>query len=1051
MKKLILLAFIVSCFSSFSQITVDAAVDAVGAMETLLGENVTVSNVTWSGAASQIGVFDCVDCGLDFNSGVIMSSGDVALAVGPNNQGAAGISLLTGAVNDADMTLAEPTNLQFFDLAILEFDFVALGDSVWFDYIWASDEYPNFINGGEGGGINDQFAFFMSGPGIDGIFSDGAENLAVIPGTDLAVTNFNINNGNTGTNGPCANCEYYVHNGTGAPGEPQFTDETVVQYDGYTTGLRAIKGGLICGETYHLKIAIADVGDGIYDSAVILKAGSLSSNLTVQVELVIEATNEDGVMNEECGISTLTFTRPEAIAADLPFTVNIEYSGDAENGVDYTLLPETVSFLPGETEISFTVDAFEDGVIEGLESVILDMQSVAVCEGESVPSTFEFFITESQPLDVSGYDIEICDGDSIELAPIINGGSGGFLYDWSTTEETPSIIVQPAVSSTYSVNISDTCIADAGMGEFIVNVASFPAMGLTSNPATIEIGCNWFGETLTLSGSGGDGNYSYAWYQDGAEEPSFFGPTLSLWNSAITELVGEVTDGCGTQFSIDIPVNFNVPELEVDIPEEVFICPGDYTIDATILGGTAPYNFSWYDQAFNFTFEEDYSGNTTVDEVINFSVSDGCGLFFNQLVNVTIVAPIPLIIDAGEDTEGACLEDVILSGTVTSGVEPYEHSWMTLDNTPVGNNDQTTFTVSQDETIIYTVADNCGQEETDTLEITLVQVPLEISMPEFLTGDCTEEFQIEAEPNLENVNITYSWSGSPEIEVMADNVVTYQSLESATIEVTADAGCGNETTENTEIIVVSPPITSSIVPDTTICLGGIAALSVTADGGSGELAYLWSALGSTDSFVSVDPSTDSTYFVTITDECTNQIIQSVEVNVDNISVSYTTESDDLYSALFTPVIVPECLDCSYNWSFSDGNNSDEEMPYHTFTESGYIGAFLEVTTPAGCIAEFTGLVNVPPIVYIPNSFTPDNDGVNDAFKVEIAGIDDYQLTIFNRWGEMVFSSNDPSEAWTGDFNKGSHYVPEGVYSYVLEYRSLDSQAEVRKGTVTVIR
>jgi len=92
--------------------------------------------------------------------------------------------------SDVDLDILNPNSAgDFNDIAVLEFDFVALGDSVWFDYVFASDEYPEF----SGSSFNDTFGFFMSGPGINGPYSDNSENLAVIPGTDVGVTINNVN------------------------------------------------------------------------------------------------------------------------------------------------------------------------------------------------------------------------------------------------------------------------------------------------------------------------------------------------------------------------------------------------------------------------------------------------------------------------------------------------------------------------------------------------------------------------------------------------------------------------------------------------------------------------------------------------------------------------------------------------------------------------------------------------------------------------------------------------------------------------------------------
>src|SRR5690606_19343367 len=123
--------------------------------------------------------------------------------------------------------------------AILEFDFIPTGDSVKFRYSFGSEEYPEYVNAG----VNDAFAFFLSGPDPAG-GSYTNKNVALIPGTSTPVSIDNVNAG--------ANATYYRSN----------TTNTInCQFDGFTKVLYALEK-VVCGQTYHIKIAIADGGDG---------------------------------------------------------------------------------------------------------------------------------------------------------------------------------------------------------------------------------------------------------------------------------------------------------------------------------------------------------------------------------------------------------------------------------------------------------------------------------------------------------------------------------------------------------------------------------------------------------------------------------------------------------------------------------------------------------------------------------------------------------------------------------------------------------------------
>ncbi|HMI06460.1 MAG TPA: choice-of-anchor L domain-containing protein [Flavobacterium sp.] len=197
---------------------------------------------------------------LGLSAGVMLSTGKSQMALGPNDQGGKSIpSAFATYTTDAD--LASLTTNSIGNAVVLEFDFVATGLELNFDYVFASEEYPEFTNSG----FNDVFGFFLSGPGLSGPYSGGAVNIALVPSTTVPITINNVNNGGTNT-GPCEYCTYYVNNGTGTT--PLANPS--IQYDGFTTVLRATSA-LVCGQTYHIKLAIANVGDNAWDSAVFLK------------------------------------------------------------------------------------------------------------------------------------------------------------------------------------------------------------------------------------------------------------------------------------------------------------------------------------------------------------------------------------------------------------------------------------------------------------------------------------------------------------------------------------------------------------------------------------------------------------------------------------------------------------------------------------------------------------------------------------------------------------------------------------------------------------
>jgi hypothetical protein len=226
----------------------------------LLGQNVSVSNITFNGGSANVvspsvGGFDCPNCNLNIFSGFAMTTGDVAGLVGPNNissfngngtGGAAGqdpdlLDLIQELIPGAD-----PNIVDVNDWVIIEFDFVPLGDTLQFQYVWASEEYDEFV----GTNFNDIFGFFISGPGISGPYANNAANIARVPDTNAPVAISTINNGN-GNTGPCTSCDYYNQDGQYAAipfDDPIHSDPYYMQLDGYTDVLTAT-AIVQCGET----------------------------------------------------------------------------------------------------------------------------------------------------------------------------------------------------------------------------------------------------------------------------------------------------------------------------------------------------------------------------------------------------------------------------------------------------------------------------------------------------------------------------------------------------------------------------------------------------------------------------------------------------------------------------------------------------------------------------------------------------------------------------------------------------------------------------------
>jgi hypothetical protein len=249
--KLILLTgiFFASFIPAKSQLLqVTSEITPEEMVEMLIGSGLDYDNVVFAGADASRGSFWGGPGNIGLGNGIILTSGNVNLAPGPNNSSSAGASNDTPGDND----LQSLAGVNTFDACVLEFDFVPFYEHVWFDFVFGSEEYPEYINQ-----FNDVFGFFISGPGITGPFSNNSKNIALIPGTDIPVSINNVNEEN--------NSAYYVVN-----------DSNFIQYDGFTTVFTA-ESAVMPMQTYHIKLAIGDGVDHVFDSGVLLQASSFCS------------------------------------------------------------------------------------------------------------------------------------------------------------------------------------------------------------------------------------------------------------------------------------------------------------------------------------------------------------------------------------------------------------------------------------------------------------------------------------------------------------------------------------------------------------------------------------------------------------------------------------------------------------------------------------------------------------------------------------------------------------------------------------------------------
>lgn len=421
-----LLLLIFSLHISYAQLDVTTGYTAMELAEMLSGGGVTIEDATLDCTSQAFGKFECIDCNLGIDSGFILTTGKAIYAEGPNNSGSTGFS--NGTTGDSDLE-ALPGVGTTYDRCILEIDFIPSCDTVKFDYAFGSDEYNEFV-----GSINDVFALWISGPGIIGVV-----NIALIPGTTLPVTIDNVNLGSYAT--------YYNNNPSAGVA---LTDPYYIEYDGFTDVFEAFSI-VIPGETYHLKFAIADESDHVYDSGVFFKAGSLEAGISAS--FVLPGTG--------FGLASYCTSSSDPTPEMVPGAIIGEFTATPEGLV---IDPSTGTIdisesIPGTYTITNTVIGLACGVLDTVTSssdVLITELPIGIFSYPESP----FCTDETDPSPTPGTDAQLGTfsatpaGLSIASATGIIDLSASTAGTYTVTNYINSADGCPSVTSTTSVTIS---------------------------------------------------------------------------------------------------------------------------------------------------------------------------------------------------------------------------------------------------------------------------------------------------------------------------------------------------------------------------------------------------------------------------------------------------------------------------------------------------------------------------------------------------------------------------------------------------------------------
>jgi len=574
-----------------------------------------VSNIQRIGDARGLGYFDQGSSSIGFPNGIILASGKITNAEGPNQSNEQTSSFGDDSF-DADLKALSSGDI--FDNVGIEFDFVPQKEWVSFSYVFASEEYCEFV----GSIFNDVFGFFVSGPGINGPFDRNAINVARIPDTDEYVAINNVNHEK--------NREYYVKNELRRdaercriPYQPAFENE--IEYDGFTVRLKATFKVIPC-QTYHIRLVIGDVGDDQLDSAVFLAAKSFDIGPEVSVTYIPDnGPINNNLLTEGCNSGSLVFTRTDLqnLDQDLPVNYSFTENSEALPGIDFPELPQPLIIPANALEVRIPFAAIPDQLTEGQEALGILIQSA--CECLDVNKTTLRIADPAAPA-LAQDTLLVCQGEQVMLTPVFRQGTPPFTYRWEDGSTQSSLTIPQFNTTTgFRLTVTDFC-GDSLATTLYAQAQTPPGLTLSATSYT------WCAPQITqipiqLNGSP-PWSLTYLLNDQAQQLDNLTTPLVNIPvnQPGILRLL-ELTDArCSQTINTSIRIEDTGPKAEVALTP--LQCPeaADARIDLTI-DSPYPYQIDW-----NQEVNQPETPSALVSGIYAFTITDSQNCTFSDSI-----------------------------------------------------------------------------------------------------------------------------------------------------------------------------------------------------------------------------------------------------------------------------------------------------------------------------------------------------------------------------------------------------------------------------------
>ncbi|MFM1875641.1 MAG: hypothetical protein RL266_1378 [Bacteroidota bacterium] len=651
--------------------------------------------------------------------------------------------------------------------------------------------------------------------------------------------------------------------------------------------------------------------------------------------------------------------------------------------------------------------------------------------GNQTPSgtTFTFDVEFIGP-DVSVINVvhTNCGLDQGSAEAVVTNGTGPFSYNWNSSPQQTTPIASDLGPGTYRIRVID---ANGCQDRVNVTIENNSPFDLT-NTAVTPVTCNGLSDgTAQLIPTGGQAPYTISW----SSNPVQTGQLATGLPAG--QITATVTDNTGC--TEDVTLNVNQPSaMVIDVASVRPDCGfANGTLTATVTGGAGGYAYSW-DTA---PVQTSAALNNISTGIYTLTVTDQSGCSATETTILTNnFAPTADITDRIPDCgQGTGSVTVI----PTSGVAPYAFSWNT---SPIQTSATATGLSTGDYFVTITDANSCVQIL--NVKIDSIAAPaLDVVSTQPTCGNSDGSLLANVSNGTEP--FLFAWSSSANTTDLETGLPegTY------TVSVTDAIGCTDMTTVD---LMQLPPETE--IEQTDVCIGEESSFSFVTN--SGASSWLWDfgdGTTSTDQMATHTYSTFGDFVVTLTLDggCMPHQVSDTASVFEPPTASFFIDPEIPTTRTEVSFIYNGSGGTEFLWNLGDGEWSQEVRPSHLYPEDGSYDVFLTVTDANGCQDTVTQTIEIllQPVIYLPNAFMPGGTPANSMFKGYGIGITSAELSIFDRWGTLLYYSSDVNEITTTGWDGSYHGkpAPQSVYPYKIKATFYNNTAFEKLGTVTLVR